>query len=131
MATRGKSAREVQEEIEGALRTLRRQKARRPRWVKVSAAVLALLALPALAVWLGLLAFHLGAGASPGDAVRMTFDDARVATRCPQEYDTVLDFLTRPESLPLSSLPDTSEARALRRICDGGYDELAPQLLPP
>jgi hypothetical protein len=87
-------------------------------------------ALLAFAAWLGLLALHLGAGATAGDAVVMTVDDVRVAARCPQEPGAVSDFLIRGASLPLSSLPDISVARAHALICDGRYAEIAPSLSP-
>ena len=132
MATKGKSAREVQEEIEAALRSRKRQRTpRRLRWIIVPAMVAAVVvALLAFAAWLGLLAFHLGAGATVGDALEMTVDDVRVAARCPQELGAVSEFLTRGASLPLSSLADLSGSQAYSLICDGRYAEIAPSLSP-
>ena len=64
MATRGKSAREVQAEIDAALRKRQRQLRRGP-WRRVAAiAVIGIVALTvtAIAVWLGLLALGLEVG---------------------------------------------------------------------
>ena len=77
----------------------------------------------------GLLAHHLGAGGTMGDAIAMTLDDARVAVTCPRELGAVAAFLTRGASLPLSSLPDPDGARAL--ICDGRYEEIASGISRP
>ena len=106
MATRGKSAREMQAEIEAALGS--RQKRQRRR---------------------GLLAHHLGAGGTMGDAMAMTLDDARVAVTCPRELGAVAAFRARDASLPLRSPPDPDGARAL--ICDGRYEEIASGISRP
>jgi hypothetical protein len=131
MAMKGKSAREMQAEVEAALRQRQKQLGRGGlRRLAVFAILVAVaLALLAFAVWLGLFALHLGAGATADDALEMTFDDARVAARCPQKVGELADFLTRGATVPLSSLPNAAEARA--QICDGRYDELAPGLSPP
>ena len=61
MATRGKSARELQAEIDDALRKRQRQlgRSRWRRFAVVAMFVIAGLALAAVAVWLGLLALGL------------------------------------------------------------------------
>ena len=64
MATRGKSARELQEEIDAALRKRQRQLGR-GRWRRVAAiaaAVIAGLVLAGLLAWLTLLALGLNVG---------------------------------------------------------------------
>ena len=64
MATRGKSARELQDEIDAALRKRRRQLGRR-RWRRVAvvaAGVSGGLALAAILAWLALLALGLNVG---------------------------------------------------------------------
>ena len=64
MATRGKSARELQDEIDAALRKRRRQLGRR-RWRRVAvvaAGVIGGLALAAVLAWLALLALGLNVG---------------------------------------------------------------------
>ena len=64
MATRGKSARELQEEIDAALRKRQRQ-IRQGRWRRVAATVgfaLAGLVLAVLLAWLVLLALGLNVG---------------------------------------------------------------------
>ncbi len=86
-------------------------------------------ALLAFGAWLGLLALHLGAGGTMGDAMAMTLDDARVAATCPRELGAVAAFLTRDATLPLRSLPDPDGARAL--ICDGRYKEIASGISRP
>ena len=65
MATKGKSAREMQAEIDAALRK-RRRNLGRSRWRRFAAvaAFVVGLALAAFAVWLGLLALGLDVGVS-------------------------------------------------------------------
>jgi hypothetical protein len=64
MATRGKSARELQAEIDDALRKRQRQlgRSRWRRFAVVAMFVIAGLALAAVAVWLGLAALGLDLG---------------------------------------------------------------------
>jgi hypothetical protein len=119
MATPGKSAREIQEEIERALAARQRSSSLRGRWVRIAAVAVATVILTVFAAWVTLVVLHAGNGASISDAARMTLDDLRVAKTCPTDLDTVFDFLTRSETLPLDGLTDLDASEAASQICSG------------
>ena len=129
MASKGKSAREVQEEVSRALSAQRSRRNRsRFAWLKAPLLAVAALALIALVVWTGALTAHLVNGASVTDSALMTLDDLQVAMSCPQDYETVVEFLTRSESLPLYRAFDgMGAAEAIREVCAVNYDSIIAQ----
>jgi hypothetical protein len=119
MATPGKSAREIQEEIERALAARQRSSSLRGWWVRIAAVAVATVLLTVFAAWATLVVLHAGNGASISDAARMTLDNLRVAKTCPTDLDTVFDFLTRSETLPFDGLTDLDASEAASQICSG------------
>jgi hypothetical protein len=127
MASKGKSAREVQEEVQRALEARRSQQARgRFSWLKYPLRVVAALTLISLVIWAGALVTHLTNGASVADSALMTLDDLQVAISCPQDYETVVEFLLRSEALPLDRAFDgMGAAEAIREVCAGNYESMS------
>ena len=116
MASKGRSAREVQEEVEGALRRHRDRTRRRllgiARWALVPVVVLGVL-------WAALVGIHLSKGASLRNSIVMTVDDARVATRCPAKPGVILDFLGRSDTVPMGKVLSPEEITlSVQLVCD-------------
>ena len=120
MASRGKSAREVQEEVERALH--HRRTGTRRRMLDLARWVLIVVLVPAVLVgllWAGLVGLHFSKGASLGNAISMTADDARVATSCPAKPRVILDFLGRSETVPMGKVLSPEEITlTVQLVCD-------------
>ena len=119
MATPGKSAREMQEEIQRALAARQGSSSLRGRSVRMAAVAVAAVILAVFAAWATLIVLHAGNGASISDAARMTLDDLRVAKTCPTDLGTVFDFLSRSETRPLDDLTGLHASEAASQICSG------------
>ncbi len=50
-------------------------------------------------LWVGLIGLHFRKGASLGNSVAMTVDDARVAVTCPAKPRVIMDFLGRSDAV--------------------------------
>ena len=121
MASVGKSAREVQEEIERALR--RRRARTRLRLLGIVRRAFFVMFVPALLVgllWVALVGLHFSKGAGLGDSISMTVDDARVAASCPSKPRGILDFLRRSETVPMAKVMSPQQrAREVQLVCNG------------
>ncbi len=130
MASHGKSAREIQEEVE---RALHRQRTRARRsWLSIVRGAFFVVLVPALLlalIWAALVGIHVSKEATIGDSIAMTVDDARVASSCPGQPGLVLDFLGRSEAVPLGQVlsPD-GVTQAVQLVCDGDYASVAAVL---
>ena len=96
MATRGKSAREIQEEIERARRHLRWRWLRpihrfRRAIVSFATTLVGLIILTYLAMTI----VHLTSGFEFGDSVTMGVNDARMIVACPKDPELVWQFINR------------------------------------
>ena len=130
MASRGKSAREMQEEVERALHQHRTRTRR--RWLGIVRGVFLVVLVAALLltlIWTALVGLHVSRGGSLGDSIAMTVDDARVAASCLGQPGLVLDFLGRTETVPLGQVLSPEDVtQGVQLVCDGEYASGAEKL---